>query len=279
MYILIDIGGTKTRVALTEHREAILPPLVFETPHVFEEWFNKLIQETTTLLQGRKVHGVIVGVPGRLTEDKGSIKNTPHLPQWNGVELKKRIEDRFTCTCILENDTALVGLGEAWYGAGKGYPIVAYVTISTGVNGVRIVNGKIDSNIFGFEIGHTIVNDNKSVEYFISGSALEERYGKPSHEVHNVAVWAEVNHYAGVLGANVTMFWSPSIIVYGGPVMNDLHIEIIEKEAKQVATMYDVMPVFIRGTLKDFGGLYGALALSKEIQETPDRLLESISIV
>jgi len=266
MYILIDIGGTKTRLALTEHREAFLPPVVFETPHTFDEWFTLFIQETTTMLQGRKVEGVIVGVPGTLSSDKTSIKRAPHLPQWNGVPIKQKIEERFSCQCILENDTALVGLGEACYGAGKDYPIVAYITISTGVNGVRIVEKKIDANVFGFEIGHSIIHDNKPVEYFISGSALEERYGKPSREVHNVAVWQEVNHYAGVLGANVTMFWSPSVIVYGGPVMNDLHIEVIEKEAAQAAAIYDVMPVFVRGTLQDFGGLYGALALSKDVE-------------
>ena len=278
MYILIDIGGTKTRIALTEHREAFLPPVVFETPHTFEEWFVLFLQETTTLLQGKKVDGVIIGVPGMLTSDKSTIKNTPHLPQWNGTLLKKRIEDRFSCVCLLENDTALVGLGEACFGAGKEHSIVAYVTISTGVNGVRIVNQKIDTSSFGFEIGHSIVHDNKPIEYFISGSALQERYGKPSHEIHNLAVWQEVNHYAGVLGANVTMFWSPSIIVYGGPVMNDLHIETIEKEAKQSAPIYDVMPIFVRGTLQDFGGLYGALALSKEISEHGPRLLENVRV-
>ena len=46
--------------------------------------------------------------------------------------------------------------------------------------------------------------------------------------------------------------------------MNDLHIEVIEKEAKALLTMYKETPKFVRGTLKDFGGLYGALARSKE---------------
>ena len=63
------------------------------------------------------------------------------------------------------------------------------------------------------------------------------------------------------------MYWSPSIIVYGGPVMNDLHIEIIEREAKQFLKMYPQTPVFIRGTLKDFGGLYGALAITKTMPD------------
>jgi predicted NBD/HSP70 family sugar kinase len=268
MYILIDIGGTKTRVAITEHREAFLEPIIFSTPQNFEEWFVQFTEATTKLLQGKKVHGVIAGVPCTLGEDRGTIRHAPHLQPWEGTNLKGRIEERFSCQCILQNDTALVGLGEATFGAGKGYPIVAYITISTGVNGARITDGKIDKTVSGFEIGHTIIEDNKPVEAFIAGSALEARFGRPSREVHDVKLWEEVNHYAGILGANTTMYWSPSVIVYGGPVMNDLHIEIIEREAKQIATVYDKMPVFVRGTLKDFGGLYGALALSKEIVES-----------
>jgi hypothetical protein len=47
--------------------------------------------------------------------------------------------------------------------------------------------------------------------------------------------------------------------------MNDLHIDIIEKEAKRHLYMYNEHPVFMRGTLKDFGGLYGALVISKQL--------------
>ncbi len=265
MYLLIDIGGTKTRVTLTEHREAFLPPVVFPTPQDFEEWIKELKGAAGSLSQGRKIHGVISGLPGTLTEE-GNVLQTHNLPLWEGAPIKARLEELFDCKVILHNDTALVGLGEAVFGAGKDYPIVAYLTISTGVNGVRIVNGEIDHSTFGFEIGHTIIDDNRDVESLISGGALERRFGKPSHEVHDAGLWEKVNHYAGIFGANTTMYWSPSIIVYGGPVMNDLHIETIEKEAKQLLHMYPKTPIFVRSTLKDFGGLYGALALSKKME-------------
>lgn len=266
MYLLIDIGGTKTRVTITEHREAFIEPVVFHTPQNFEEWTVQLRDAATSLTQGRKISGVVSGVPGMLNDD-GCIRITPNLPEWHNMPIRQRLEDIFSCPAILHNDTALVGLGEAVYGAGKGHPIVAYLTISTGVNGVRIVDGAIDHSMFGFEIGHTIIDDHQDVESLIGGGALERRFGKPSHEVHDVSLWEKVNHYAGIFGANTTMYWSPSIIVYGGPVMNDLHIEIIEREAKQFLKMYPKTPVFVRGTLKDFGGLYGSLAVTKTMAD------------
>lgn len=264
MYILIDVGGTKTRVTLTEHREAFVAPIVFETPQDFNEWLVALKEAATPLHNGRKISGVVVGVPGTFTHD-GKILSTPNLKEWNGIAIREELEKLFSCVAVIENDAALVGLGEAVYGAGKGHTIVAYVTISTGVGGVRIVDGKIDRSTFGFEIGHTVIDHGHDVESLISGGALEKRFGKPSHEVHDVALWEKVNHYAGVFGANTIMYWSPSIIIYGGPVMNDLHIEVIEKEATALLTMYEKIPTFVRGTLKDFGGLYGALARSKEL--------------
>lgn len=263
MYLLIDIGGTKTRVTLTEHREAFLPPITFETPQNFEEWLGVLSKECSLLHGGRKINGVVVGVPGTFTHD-GIIVKTPNLLEWIDRPIKHTLEELFSCAVIVENDAALVGLGEAVYGAGKGNTIVAYITISTGVGGVRIVDEKIDRSTYGFEIGHSIIDRGHDVESLISGGALEKRFGKPSHEVHDILLWEKVNHYAGILGANTAMYWSPSIIVYGGPVMNDLHIEVIEKEAKALLTMYKETPKFVRGTLKDFGGLYGALARSKE---------------
>ncbi len=264
MYILIDIGGTKTRVTTTEHKEAFVDPVIFHTPQEFEEWLLELQKVIVLFSQGRKISGIVSGVPGTLTEN-GAIIMTPNLPLWKDIPLKERLADLFSCKVILENDTALVGLGEAIYGAGKGHPIVAYITISTGVNGVRIVDGNIDRSSFGFEIGHTIIDNHHDVESLIGGGALEKRFGKPSHEVHDVALWEKINHYAGIFGANTTMYWSPSILVYGGPVMNDLHIEIIEKEAAQFLSMYPKKPIFVRGTLQDFGGLYGALARAKDL--------------
>ncbi len=266
MYILIDIGGTKTRVAITRDGESFDEPSVFKTPQDFSEWLANLHKSTEFTILNKALRGVIVGVPGTFT-DMGIIIKTPNLQAWQGVPIKEHLEKLFSVPVTIKNDAALVGLGEAVHGAGKGHSIVAYLTISTGVGGVRIVDGKIDKSTYGFEIGHSIIDveHERDVESFIGGGSLERQFGKPSHEVKDSSVWERVNRHAGIFGANTIMYWSPSVIIYGGPVMNDLHIEIIEKEAKRHLLMYKDYPLFIRGTLKDFGGLYGALALSKTL--------------
>ncbi len=264
MYILIDIGGTKTRIAAARTQDDFGEPDVFKTPQDFSSWIASVHKSTETLRNDKELRGIIVGVPGTFTKD-GVVIKTPNLPHWQGIPLKEHLEKLFDVEVIVYNDTALVGLGEAVYGAGKNHEIVTYLTISTGVNGVRIVDGKIDRNTNGFEIGHSIIDveHEKDVESIIGGGALERKFGKPSHEVQDALVWEKISRYAGVFSANTAMYWSPSIIIIGGPVMNDLHIDIIEKEAKRHLYMYKEHPLFARGVLKDFGGLYGALVISK----------------
>lgn len=267
MYILIDIGGTKTRIAATRSGESFGEPDVFKTPQDFSEWIANIHKCTDTLRNDKELRGVIVGVPGTFT-DEGVILRTPNLPHWQGVPLRDHLEKLLGAPITIYNDTALVGLGEAMHGAGKGHAIAAYLTISTGVNGVRIVDGNIDRSTHGFEIGHSIIDveHEKDVESIISGGSLERQFGKPSHEVHDVGLWEKISRYAGIFSANTTMYWSPSIVIIGGPVMNDLHIDIIEKEAKRHLYMYKEHPLFTRGTLKDFGGLYGALVVSRQLE-------------
>jgi glucokinase len=259
MNILIDIGGTNTRIARADDNQSFAEPAIFSTPQNFDEWFTTAIRHIDTLAHGDQITSIVAGMAGIFSHDHTVIHSSPHLPEWQGINLQEKLGGWFNCEAHIENDTALVGLGEATFGAGKGYDIVVYITISTGVGGVRIVNGRIDANKFGFEIGHQIVNDDKELEYYLAGSSHEKRFGMPSREIKDESFWKEVTHYAGILAANTTMYWSPSAIVFGGPVMNDLDIKEIEKEAKKYLTMYEHTPVFLRASLKNLGGLYGAL--------------------
>ena len=74
----------------------------------------------------------------------------------------------------IANDTAVVGLGEAHRGAGIGYNIVTYITVSTGVGGTRIVDGRIDRRIYGFEPGHQTIDIDNSVWEGSASGQLED---------------------------------------------------------------------------------------------------------
>ena len=55
MYILIDIGGTNTRVAKTEDKENLGEPIIFETPQDFNAWLEVAKTAIATLVQEKPI--------------------------------------------------------------------------------------------------------------------------------------------------------------------------------------------------------------------------------
>ena len=157
MLILLDNGGTKIRIAVSSDGKQIDNHKIIPTPQNYEDALRNIFIEVNKLSSGEKIQGVAAGVRGPMDKEKSILLNPPDLPMWIGKNIKKDLENFFLAPVYLENETALAGLGEATFGAGKGYRIVVYVTVSTGLGGVRIVDGKIDANSMGFEIGHQVI--------------------------------------------------------------------------------------------------------------------------
>ena len=181
MYIVADIGGTKTRVAASRDLESCDEPTIFETPKEYENGIKSLKEVAELLTGGEKIQGVCIGVPGVVSEDYGALLTAPNLQGWMNKPLAQDLGKLFDAKVHLENDTALCGLGEAMKGAGVGAHVLIYMTVSTGVGGVRIVNGVIDSPSHSAEIGYQYINIGDHLQRFsnlISGRAIEERFGK-----------------------------------------------------------------------------------------------------
>ncbi len=288
MYILFDIGGTNMRVALSRDGETFEEPKKISTPADFDAGilaFKNLINEVTggapLIAAGGGIAGKLLCMHGK-GEIHANVCNTllisPHLAGWNGKPIESALEDVLGCPVFIQNDAAIVGLGEAVYGAGKGYDIVAYVTISTGVGGARIVNQEIDTSSMGFEPGHQIVDaggalGERSVggrgadfEGLVSGTAISERYGKKPYEITDEAFWDEMARLASYGLANTIVHWSPDALVIGGSMMNKIGIPIdrIAVYLKGNLPIYPELPAILHSALGDNGGLWGALAFVKQ---------------
>lgn len=267
MYILIDIGGTNTRIAGSSDKQTFGEPVIFPTPQNFDEWLKQAKEIINSIKGDDAIQAIVAGLAGTFSHDRTSVHVCPHLPLWNGINLKKHLAEPFSTDLYLENDTAIVGLGEAVYGSGKGHDIVVYITISTGVGGVRVIDGSIDRNKFGFEIGHHIVNDGKDIEYYIGGASHEKRFGMPSKDIHDPEFWKEVDYYIGIFLANTTMYWSPSVIVLGGPVVNDINLERALETTKEYTKIYEDIPLVVKSSLGALGGIYGGLATIQKLNK------------
>jgi predicted NBD/HSP70 family sugar kinase len=279
MYIIFDIGGTNTRIARSRDGMTFDDPTIIPTPRDFDDGMTAIIGIANQLAEGNPISIVAGGIAGPLDRERRTLSNSPHLHGWIGKPLAERLETELQTRVRIENDTAVVGLGEAVAGAGHGYTIVAYLSVSTGVGGVRIVNGKIDVSAYGFEPGHQVIDagggletgdeppfPGRTLEAYVSGSSVTERFGKKPYEITEAAFWERMAMFLAYGVNNTIVHWSPDIVVIGGSMMKKIGIPIerVEAYVNGMTRIYPELPSIVHSELGDIGGLYGALALARE---------------
>lgn len=278
MYILFDIGGTNMRLAGSRDGVTFGEPVRLQTPaDDFDAGVRLFIETAREIARGERIEAVVGGIAGPLNSEKSELARAPHLSGWAGKPLKEEFERKLETRVVIENDAGVVGLGEATAGAGKGYGIVAYITVSTGVGGTRIVDGRIDRGRSGFEPGHQIIDlsgalacegcDGRGhLEGYISGSAFEKRYGKKPYEVMEPQAWEDAARILAVGLTNVAVFWSPDVIVLGGSMIVGnpaIGLERVRDHFANMLTIFKTPPLVLKAQLGDGGGLHGALTLVK----------------
>ncbi len=273
-YILFDIGGTKTRVAVSSDLKTLGAHTSFKTPFAFADGVKKIIETIHTLTEGKKPTAIAGGIRGLLEEDKSGIHNDSVLIKWVGQSLVGELKKSFKVPIFLENDAAVAGLGEAVFGAGKGLEIIAYHTVSTGVGGVKIEDGDIDHASIGFEPGKQVLDIDRTIlgdeieptlENLVSGTAIEQRFGMKPYEIpQSDILWEELAEYLAQGLRNTVLYWSPDAIVLGGSmIIGDPKIKVdsIRKYTVESLNGFEPCPLITEAKLGDEAGLYGAMAL------------------
>lgn len=279
MYLLFDIGGTKMRLAISKEGETFGEPKVVPTPKDFDEGMKVFKEVADELIGGdlpdgkaRKIEMAGGGMKGPFNKEKTSVVNSSSLPNWDNKPLKERLEKAIDAPVFMENDTAIVGLGEMHSGAGKGVEIGVYITVSTGVGGTRFVDGLIDKSKFGFEPGKQIIDieNDLVLEDSISGNALEKRTGKKAYEVTDPKIWDELARTLAYGLYNTILHWSPDVVILGGPMIVGepaIDVDIVKKYLKNINKVFPELPEIKKAELGDFGGLHGALTFLKQQKE------------
>ncbi len=191
--LALDIGGTKLAVGVVEsdgsvHGLVIEPTRREEGPtRTLRRLFdmgNRSISEAG-LVPG-EVGAVGISCGGPLDSATGMLLCPPHLPGWIDVPVGPMAAEEFEVPAILENDATAGAWGEFRFGAGQGVDSLIYLTISTGMGGGAIIDGRLHRGAAGNggEFGHIMVRPggrlctcgrHGCVEAYVSGSAIADR--------------------------------------------------------------------------------------------------------
>jgi glucokinase len=263
MYILFDIGATKTRIARVTSSDSFETPIIYETPGVYEDGIKILRENISILLSGESADAIVGCIAGPWNVEKGTITESGNLSGWHNMPLKNDLRDVFKTDIIIDNDAAMVGLGEAIFGAGRGFGSILYMTVSTGVGGAIISQGNIKARL---EPRKQVMSESgETLEYLISGRGVEKKTGKKPEDITDSTFWDSLAEILAHGLKNIVLDYLPDVVVIGGSMMNKvgISIEATEKYLQEILKGTTKIPTLKHSELGDLGGLYGALAKIK----------------
>lgn len=197
-FIGVEIGGTKTQVALGNDSGEILHSaqekvVLDDGAAGILRWVGDQIDDLIGRGRefGGRVVGICVGFGGFLESATGRILTSVQVKGWKDMMLKQWFEDRSGLPTIILNDTVAGGYGEYYLGSGRGVRQFFYTNIGSGIGGVFILNGEYyDGQGYGSAFfGHTYLPDwtasipgkPRKVEDLCSGWAIERRLRTPGY--------------------------------------------------------------------------------------------------
>lgn len=164
----IDLGGTKILTAVVTTRGNILSKDYCVTPVAGgkEAVIRAILKSGDRALKQAdmkvaELRAIGVGVAGLSNPETGILFTSPNLPGLRDVPLGDIIEKGFGKKTFLINDADAAALGEFYFGAGRGTRNFIYVTLSTGIGGGIIIDGKLYTGATGMagEVGHITIDD------------------------------------------------------------------------------------------------------------------------
>ena len=247
-YIGIDLGGTNVRVAKIDEAGKVIAQV--KGPSYGQEGPAKVMENIKSMVREipgwKDCVGMGVGVPGPVDTKAGCMVLSTNLPGFAGYPFADELSKEFGMPAFLDNDANVAALAEALVGAGKGLKYVFYTTISTGIGGCLVVDGKTVSGKHGFggEVANIIIDRNRekinylnvgAIENEASGTGLKRKYEKHSgvpiehtgvvfekaeagDEAAKKAV-AEFEKDLGQYFATIACVCDPDIFILGGGMM------------------------------------------------------------
>ncbi len=176
-FIGVDLGGTNIRAAIVSEDGEILNMKKSESHP--ERGAEAVMETMTSLIESlegyEECEGIGMGIPGPIDTVNGKIIVSTNLPKLIGFPIADYIQKHFQKPAYMDNDVKVAALGEAVLGGGKGYPIVYYVTISTGIGGALVIDKKVISGQNGHagEIGNICIDRNREKYNILNVGAVE----------------------------------------------------------------------------------------------------------
>jgi glucokinase len=275
--LAIDIGGTKFSVALFEGDAMVRRESHATDAAGGRDWMLRRIEE---VIAGWRFEQCGVGFGGPVDFADQRVALSTHVGGWKDFYLSRYFEEHLGVPVVMDNDANVGALGEGLFGAGRGCSPLFYMTLSTGIGGGILTDGRVErgADSWAGELGHIEIEPqgpdclcgwHGCFERMCCGLWLERDYGKSARELMQDPAFVRdyVVRLARGLKACI-MLLNPARIVIGGGIAKagDGLFDPLREELRRQVTWWsgarlDVQPA----ELVDDSVLWGALALTRTL--------------
>jgi len=279
MILAIDIGGTKFTMAIFDGDRMVLRESRATNAEGGREWMVQQIAEIAGAWRTEyPLERCGIGFGGPVNFAAQRVVLSTHVGGWHDFDLCGFVRDAAGVPTVMDNDANVGAIGEAEFGAGRGFSPLFYMTLSTGIGGGIWEDGRVwrGADSYGGEIGHLTLHPDGPeclcgargcLERMCCGLWLERDHGRSARELMQDTAF--VGRYVVDLAQGLKtaiMLLNPSRIVIGGGIAkagDRLFVPLREELGRQItnwsAARIDVVPA----ELRDDSVLYGALSLAR----------------
>ncbi|WP_027624326.1 ROK family protein [Clostridium lundense] len=187
-----------------------------------------------------EIKAVGIGVPG-VVNGEGYVSNIPNIPEWEGINLKEILENKYDMPIFVENDVKLTTLGVYYNNLKEECNDMVYVYIGKGIGSGIIINGKLHkgwSNFAGelsyiYTEDYIKYNDSKMITMgnfeSIVCNAICAIKKKNNNEDFLKLKELLIKNMANAF-INIICLINPQIIAINGDMIDELLIIEIKKE-------------------------------------------------
>lgn len=163
----LDFGGTQIRTAVALGDGQLLGRRASGTPQTAAEIVDTCVAQLEETLAAAgadaKPAELAISAPGPLDPYRGILLTPPNLHRslWD-FPFAQVVGDRVGLPAVMAVDTQVAALAEGAFGAGRGVSDYLYMTVSTGIGGGIVSDGKLLRGADGMagEVGHLTVDMN-----------------------------------------------------------------------------------------------------------------------
>ncbi len=278
--LAIDIGGTKFSVAAFDDGRMIHRASRPTDADGGRDWMLQHIEDATAEWRAQiSFDRCAIGFGGPVCFASQTVALSTHVGGWQDFRLSRYFEDKFKLPTVMDNDANVGALGESFHGAGIGASPLFYMTLSTGIGGGILIDGKVlrGADSYAGELGHInlepdgppcLCGSNGCFERLCCGLWLQRDYGKPAHALMQDPAFVAryVVHLARGLKACI-MILNPARIVIGGGIAkagDALFLPLRAELRRQVTSWSRARLDVVPAALGDDSVLWGAWVLGQQ---------------